>query len=106
MLLVNTPPVVTTLTLPVVAPLGTVVAISEGETTVKTDAVPLNVTLLAPVRSVPRTFTTAPAFPEVVCVSTNDPSPIDRVNTAPQGTLWMMCCARQSESAPPDHVVP
>lgn len=83
-LLVSVPLGVTTSTLPVVAPLGTVVVISELETTSKTDAVPLNVTLLAPVRSVPRMLTDAPTVPDVVCVSTNGPSPNDRLKTVPQ----------------------
>ncbi|MBZ5598222.1 MAG: hypothetical protein LAN83_07860 [Acidobacteriia bacterium] len=43
---------VVTLTAPVVAPVGTVVLISEPMTTVKVAAVPLNVTLVAPVRLV------------------------------------------------------
>jgi len=41
---------VTTSTVPVVAPAGTVAVISEGETTVKTAAVPLKLTLVAPGR--------------------------------------------------------
>src|ERR1017187_8828409 len=45
---------VATWTFPVVAPAGTVVVISELETTVNTAAVPLKVTLVAPVRSLPR----------------------------------------------------
>jgi hypothetical protein len=44
---------VTTRTVPVVAFLGTVVVISEFEATLKTAAVPLNVTLVAPVKVVP-----------------------------------------------------
>jgi hypothetical protein len=47
-------PGVTTLTLLVVAPEGTVLMIKEAETTLKAAAVPLNVTLVAPVRFVPR----------------------------------------------------
>lgn len=45
---------VTTCTLPLVAPTGTVVVMSDGETTVKTAAVPLKVTRVAPVKSVPQ----------------------------------------------------
>lgn len=56
---------VVTLTLPVVAPVGTVVVISELETTVNVAAVPLNVTLVEPVRPVPRILTAAPTLPEV-----------------------------------------
>jgi hypothetical protein len=82
-LLVSVPCGVTTLTLPVVAPVGTVVVISELETTLKAAAVPLNVTLVAPVRLVPRILTGFPTLPEVVCVSTNGPRPTDRLKTVP-----------------------
>src|SRR5271169_6297877 len=74
---------VTTSTFPVVAPAGTVVLIREGETTVKTAAGPLKLTLVAPVRLVPRILTAAPTLPEVVCVSTNGPRPTDRLKTVP-----------------------
>ena len=50
MLLESVPLCVTTLTIPVVAPVGTVVVIKVLEITVKTAAVPLNATLVAPVR--------------------------------------------------------
>src|SRR5580658_8133593 len=70
---------VTTWTVPVVAPVGTVAAIKECESTVKTAAVPLKLTLVAPVRSVPRILTVPPAGPEVGCVSTNGPRPTDRL---------------------------
>jgi hypothetical protein len=56
---------VTTLTLPVVAPVGTLVVISDFETTVNVAAVPLKLTLVAPVRFVPRIVTAAPTLPEV-----------------------------------------
>lgn len=71
------------MTLPVVAPVGTVVVIKEAETTLKTAAVPLKVTLVAPVRSVPRILTAASTLPEVVCVFTNGPRPIERLKTVP-----------------------
>ena len=45
---------VTTWTSPLVAPTGTGVVISELDTTVKVAAVPLELTLLAPVRLLPR----------------------------------------------------
>src|SRR5579859_7487132 len=70
-LLFSVPEGVFTFTKPVVAPEGTVVVIKERETTVKTAAVPLNLTLVAPVRSVPRILTAAPTLPEVGCVFTN-----------------------------------
>ena len=63
-LLKSVPPGVITLTSPVVAPVGTVVVISELETTVNLVAVPLKVTLVAPVRSVPRMLMAAPTTPE------------------------------------------
>jgi hypothetical protein len=50
-------PDVVTATLPVVAPAGTVVEISEGETKVIAAGMPLKVTLVAPVRSFPRIST-------------------------------------------------
>jgi len=54
---------VVTVTKPVVAPVGTVVVMSERETTVNTAAVPLKLTLVAPVRPVPGISTAAPALP-------------------------------------------
>lgn len=82
-LLESVPCGITTWTLPVVAPAGTVAPIKELEITLKTAAVPLKVTLVAPVRLVPRISTTAPALPEVGCVSTNGPRPTDRLKTVP-----------------------
>jgi hypothetical protein len=55
----------------VVAPTGTVARIKELDLTVKLAAVWLNVTLVAPVKFVPRMFTDAPTLPEVGIVSTN-----------------------------------
>jgi hypothetical protein len=43
----------------------------------------LNVTLVAPVRSLPRILTAAPTLPNVGCVFTNGPRPTDRRNTVP-----------------------
>ena len=55
-----------TSTVPVVAPWGTVVLMKEAETTSKTAAVPLKLTLVAAeFRSVPRILTAVPAWPEV-----------------------------------------
>jgi hypothetical protein len=56
-LLLSVPFGVVTSTVPVVAPVGTAVVISELETTLKTAAVPLKVTPVAPVRLVPRILT-------------------------------------------------
>src|SRR5580700_8577498 len=83
-LLESVPLGVTTWTVPVVAPAGTVAMISEGEATVNTAAAPLNITLVAPARLVPRILTTAPTLPEEVCVSTNGPRPTERLKIVPQ----------------------
>src|ERR1019366_2936634 len=82
-LLESVPLGVTTWTSPLLAPAGTVVVISELETTSKTAAVPLKLTLVAPVRLVPRILTAAPRLPEVGCVFTNGPRPTDMRNTVP-----------------------
>jgi hypothetical protein len=74
---------VTTRTLPVVAPAGTVVVIKELETNLKTAAVPLNVTLVVPVRLVPRILTAAPTLPDVGSVSANGPRCTDSLKTVP-----------------------
>ena len=60
MLLRSTPWGVTTTILPLVAPVGTLVVICEGETTVNVAGVPLKVTLVDPVNAVPRIVTVAP----------------------------------------------
>ena len=75
---------VVTVTKPVVAPLGTVVLISDFETTVNIAVVPLKVTLVALFKFVPRIVTAAPTLPEVGLVSTNGPSPTPRLKTVPQ----------------------
>jgi hypothetical protein len=62
---VAVPPGVMTARGPVVAPAGTVVAIVVGLVTVKPAAVPLKVTLVAPVRLVPVRVTGIPTGPEV-----------------------------------------
>jgi hypothetical protein len=93
-LLKSMPLGVTTWTSPVVAPAGTVVVISELDTTVKVAALSLKLTLVAPVRLVPRMLTVAPTFAAVGCVSTNGPRPTERLKTVP------------SPSAPPSAVVP
>src|SRR5580704_5050652 len=75
---------VVTSTVPVVAPDGTFVSISEFEMTLNFAAVPLKLTLVAPVRSVPRILMAAPTSPEFGSVSTNGPRPTDRLKTVPQ----------------------
>src|ERR1039458_4623206 len=87
MLLDSAPSGVTTWTVPVVAPVGTVVVTREGERTVKVAAAPLKVTLVAPVRFVPRILTLAPTLPDVGRVFTNGPSPMDSLNTVPSPRL-------------------
>ena len=63
-LLDSVPPGVTTWTDPVLAPMGTVALMWEPETTVKAALAPLKLTLVAPLRSVPRIWTAAPAMPK------------------------------------------
>jgi len=77
---------VTTWTVPVVAPVGTVAVISEGEFTLNIAGVPLNVTLDAPVKLVPRISMDAPAIPVAGCGFTNGLRPADTLNTVPQPT--------------------
>ena len=93
-LLKSVPLGVTTWTSPVVAPAGTEVVISELDTTVKVASLPLKLTLVAPVRLVPRMLTVAPTFAAVGCVSTNGPRSIERLKTVP------------SPMVPPSAVVP
>ena len=66
---------IVTVTKPVVAPVGTRVSIRDFETTLNSAAVPLKLTLVAPVRSVPRILTARPTLPRVGRVSTNGPRP-------------------------------
>ena len=72
-----------TWTLPVVAPVGTVVVISEPDTTVNAVGMPLKVTLVAPVRFVLRRLTFVPTVPKAGSVSTKGPSPTARLKTVP-----------------------
>src|SRR5262249_27281271 len=82
-LLLSVPLGVVTWTLPVVAPVGTVVLISVRETTVNLAGVPLKVTLVAPVRLVPKIWTGFPTLAEVGFVSTKGPRPADKLKTVP-----------------------
>ena len=59
-LLKSAPPRVVTCTVPVVAPTGAVVVISDADSTVNAAATPLKLTLIAPVSLVPRILTFAP----------------------------------------------
>jgi hypothetical protein len=81
--LVSVPLEIATVTLPVVAPAGTVAVISVAETTLKVAAVPLKRTLVAPVKLLPKIVTSAPTMPEPVRVSTKGFSPADRLKTVP-----------------------
>jgi hypothetical protein len=73
-----------TFTVPVVAPVGTVVLISEFDTTANVASAPLNVTLVEPFRFVPKIMTGFPTLPEVGRVSANGLRPTDKVKTVPQ----------------------
>lgn len=103
-LLLSVPAGVTTVTLPVVAPAGTVVVISELDTTVNVAAVPLKLTLVVPVRLFPRIFTVFPTFPEVGSVSTKGPRPTAKLKIVPQPMTspWYV----QAVPDPPWYVVP
>jgi len=61
--LVAVPPAVVTLILPVEAPFGTVAVICVAESSVNVEAIPLNFTLLAPVKFAPVTVTCVPGSP-------------------------------------------
>lgn len=74
---------VVTTTVPVVAPVGTLVVISIFDA-LKVAGVPLKVTLVAPFRLFPRITTVAPTLPDMGFVWTNGPSPTDRLKTVPQ----------------------
>ena len=67
--------VVVILTVPELAPTGTVVLISDFETTVNIAVVPLKVTLVAPFKFVPRIVTAAPSLPEVGLFPRTDQAP-------------------------------
>jgi hypothetical protein len=69
-LLERVPPGVTTSTVPVVAPVGTVVVIHDSDFMVNVAGVPLKVTLVAPVRFVPRILTAEPTPLDVGMVLT------------------------------------
>jgi hypothetical protein len=75
---------VPTLTVPVVAPNGTLALISDGETTSNLAGVPLKVTKVASVRWFPKIVTDVRNLPEVGRVSTKGRSPTFRLKTVPQ----------------------
>ena len=75
MLLDNVPVGVVTWTVPLVAPLGTVAWICVSEITVNAAAVPLNLTLVEPVRPLPRILMIFPGPPKLgrACTKGLDP---------------------------------
>jgi len=84
MLLVSAPLGVITWTVPVVAPAGTVAWMSECDSTVNVAAaIPLKVTLVAPVRLLPRILIVCPTLPDVGSVVTYALSPTERLKTVP-----------------------
>jgi hypothetical protein len=83
MLLSSVPPGVLTRTFPEVAPAGTLATRSVGPATLKTAAVPLNVTLLAAFRLVPRISTCVPTLAEAGKVSTNGARPMESLKNVP-----------------------
>lgn len=68
---------------PVVEPGGTVVLISEPETTLKVAGVPLNVTLVVPFNLFPKIMTFVPTVPEMGAVSTQGSKPRDKLKMVP-----------------------
>ena len=81
---------VTTSTVPVVAPVGTVAVINEAEITVNVVAVPLKVTLVEPVRFVPRISIVVPTVPPDGSSFTKGGSPIASLNTVPSAPLLLV----------------
>ena len=55
---------------------------------------PSKVTLVAPVRSVPRIFTAAPTLPDAGSVLTNGPRPTESLKTVPQPKRQEVVLAR------------
>jgi len=98
---------VVTLTLPVVAPLGTAVVILVLETTVNPAAVLLKVTLVEPVNLFPSIFTAVLTLPEVGSVATNGPSPTAKLKTVPQpGPLLVVFDRRPGQRVKADRLAP
>src|SRR3984893_117272 len=82
-LLLSVPDGVTTETVPVVAPAGTVALMKVSDSTVNAASTPLNVTLVVPVRLFPRIRTLDPTLPPVGTVSTSGLRPVEILNTVP-----------------------
>ena len=80
-LLVRTPDGVVTVTLPVVAVVGTFAVRNVSETTVKVAGAPLKETLVVPLNPCPRNWMVAPALPHLNegKMLTNGPNPMLRL---------------------------
>jgi hypothetical protein len=92
--LVTVPPGVVTLIVPVVAPVGTVVAIDVAVTVPRVAAVPLNFTLVAPVRFVPVMVTAIPTPAlvgvKLVTVGAGTTVKLDELVTVPPGVVTLI----------------
>src|SRR5258708_40051941 len=77
------PPEVVTVTVPLVAPPGTLVVISEAETTLNLAAVPLKLTAVGPGRLVPRMIAFCPRAPDVGVVPAKGRRPLAKRKTVP-----------------------
>src|ERR1700730_15200127 len=82
--LTSVPAGVVTWTLPVVTPEGTLARIRVFETTLKIAGVPLKLTAVAPLRSVPKISMRSSAAPKEGWSLTNGPRPTDRLYIVPQ----------------------
>ena len=76
-------PGVVTSIFPLVAPAGMIAVIRDGEATVNAAGIPLKVTLVAPVRSVPRMLMVVPVGAAAGSVLTKGASPTERLNIEP-----------------------
>ena len=82
-LLLRIPAGVTTETVPVVAPAGTVARMKVSFSTVNSAGTPLNMTLVDPVKLLPRIRIRFPTFPAVGTVSTSGLRPFENLKTVP-----------------------
>ena len=82
-LLLSVPLGVVTETKPVFAPVGTVVLISVDDTTLNVADVPLNDTLVDPVRLFPRMITEVPTLPDVGLSTTKGFRLLAKLKTVP-----------------------
>ena len=82
-LLFRVPDGVTTETVPVVAPAGTVALRKVSDSTTNAADTPLNVTLVVPVRPLPRMMTFFPTLPATGTVFTRGFRPLENLKTVP-----------------------